>query len=447
MMWSRAVLFSALLWTASSFHHQVACNRRWPAFRATTAEEASVGERISTATSAAELLAVEPLLIHPGEETKVHQHQLVHQRKRQRHATSVLARLVKYVIGVEVNNERGSAVASEAFRRLVVCATAGVGPSGHATPWVDEDTDVASYVECVRALGALAPLPEACLAAARPLFEHFDAALPRTLHLSPAKLSAVEWAGRRLFLSAEYQGISAAHSALKLPFRVLHALAKDVVSLDAIKKEVKFKQDLLTTRDGRTVSERRETCWMADPGIGGLSYSGKIMIPFPFTESIARVRDVIEAETGIYYDCCLINHYADGECACKYHSDPEHGTYWAYDTVVVSIGETRRFNLRAIGGAGEQEPHSFHLYSGDVFYMFRDCQDAFQHAVLKSENAATNNAPRASIVFKMSLPGPGGRRGHGLSKNQPAKPPPAGRPTSAPRKPRSPPGPRATKIK
>ena len=138
---------------------------------------------------------------------------------------------------------------------------------------------------------------------------------------------------------------------------------------------------------------------------------------------------------------------------CKYHSDPDHGRLWAYDTVVVSVGETRRFNLREIiptstmkpsyhtpttvvlhkkgqnnmnndkismkpsnmGNSEEQTPHSFHLYNGDVFYMFGDCQDTFQHCVLKSEGEQ-NNAPRSSIVFKKSLPGVGGRRGHGIVK-------------------------------
>jgi hypothetical protein len=105
---------------------------------------------------------------------------------------------------------------------------------------------------------------------------------------------------------------------------------------------------------------------------------------------------------------------------------------------VVSIGETRRFNLReipqtapvqpaAVKGKGampmgggkpaeaEQEHHSFHLFDGDVFYMTDGCQDTFQHCVMKSEGEA-NNSPRSSIVFKKSLPGPGGRRGHGLVK-------------------------------
>lgn len=123
---------------------------------------------------------------------------------------------------------------------------------------------------------------------------------------------------------------------------------------------------------------------------------------------------------------------------CKFHSDPDHGRLWSHDTVVVSIGETRRFNLREIpqtgpvlsavvkgkgtvttgggkAGEAEQEHHSFHLFDGDVFYMTDDCQDTFQHCVMKSEGEA-NNSPRSSIVFKKSLPGPGGRRGHGLVK-------------------------------
>lgn len=124
---------------------------------------------------------------------------------------------------------------------------------------------------------------------------------------------------------------------------------------------------------------------------------------------------------------------------CKFHSDPDHGRLWSYDTVVVSLGETRRFNLREIppsvsgnvmtkgpqkkeiapskskGAESEQDHHSFHLFDGDVFYMTDDCQDTFQHCVMKSEGTS-NDSPRSSIVFKKSLPGLGGRRGHGVVK-------------------------------
>ena len=67
--------------------------------------------------------------------------------------------------------------------------------------------------------------------------------------------------------------------------------------------------------------------------------------------------------------------------------------------MIVSVGETRRFNLREIQpqqGVGkktspsdnEQEHHSFHLVDGDAFYMMGDCQDTYQHAILKSEGTS-----------------------------------------------------------
>jgi hypothetical protein len=65
------------------------------------------------------------------------------------------------------------------------------------------------------------------------------------------------------------------------------------------------------------------------------------------------------------------------------------------------------------GADADQDHYSFHLFDGDVFYMGNGCQDDFQHCVMKSEGDF-NNAPRSSIVFKKSLPGPGGRRGHGI---------------------------------
>jgi hypothetical protein len=55
------------------------------------------------------------------------------------------------------------------------------------------------------------------------------------------------------------------------------------LTVKSLAAEVPFKVEQLVTRDGTRVDERRETCWMADEGIGGLAYSGKVMAPTPFT--------------------------------------------------------------------------------------------------------------------------------------------------------------------
>ena len=47
--------------------------------------------------------------------------------------------------------------------------------------------------------------------------------------------------------------------------------------------------------------------------------------------------------------------------------------------------------------------------------MFDDCQDSYQHCIMKAEGE-NNTGPRASIVFKKSIPQAGGRRGHGVTR-------------------------------
>ena len=60
------------------------------------------------------------------------------------------------------------------------------------------------------------------------------------------------------------------------------------------------------------------------------------------------------------------------------------GRLWALDTIVVCVGETRRFNFKKIKGVSGQdrtdpnsqseEPHSVRVAHGDCVWMFSDCQ-------------------------------------------------------------------------
>ena len=55
------------------------------------------------------------------------------------------------------------------------------------------------------------------------------------------------------------------------------------------------------------------------------------------------------------FDCALCNLYPAGEdAACKFHSDPEHGSHWHLSTAVVSCGEPRRFAFRRIGAEDDE---------------------------------------------------------------------------------------------
>lgn len=388
------------------------------------APRVSAAEHVAKASNFGEVLETAGLLSLPEDAAfKPHERQLIHQRKRRKTATHALKRLSKWLVGVSNSEERNKVTCTEEFKKITRCAILPLQPendkdeSENKSPKPTKE-DVEFYCDALRALGTLSP-PLSIINIVELSLKAMSEYVAESA--CNASISGTMTALERLNLrdSDDIVPIVEKEKSLKLPFKLLPSLVSGQIKLEDIRSEVTFKQDTFTTLKGDKVLERRLTCWMADQGVGGLAYSGKVMPPVAFTDSVVRVRDHIHDHTGIYYDCALLNLYPDGNCACKYHSDPDHGKIWSRDTVVVSVGETRRFNLRRINEgmqSNEDNPHCFHVTHGDVFYMFDDCQETFQHSVMSSEGE-WNDGPRASIVFKKSLVLPGGRRGHGLSSS------------------------------
>lgn len=375
----------------------------------------SIPQLVNECSNVEEILHVAVNILKcPGEESLHWEQQLVHKRKRQRGSSNAVKRLQKFLVGCSAatTNQREHVIHSDGFLRLLTCACSELEPCN--------DDDLRAYSETVKSAAVLlsssghTPRPQltAVLAdAVSRLDKSYDSKI-----FTSEELDALYWALHRLHLLTHAPSVATAHKELALPFSIYPLMLKGEITIKEVVDQVPFTQSILVTKDKKRVAERRKTCWVADTGVSGLAYSGKIMTPVPFPPCIARVRDLIEERTGIYYDCCLINLYDDGVCACAYHVDPDLGSIFSRDTVVASVGETRRFNLRRIvstPSSAEVEPHVYHVHDGDVFYMTRDCQEAFQHAVLKSEGPQ-NDSPRVSIVFKKTIPYGSGKRGHGI---------------------------------
>ena len=228
-----------------------------------------------------------------------------------------------------------------------------------------------------------------------------------------------------------------------------------------LRQEIPFHVDTIVTRTGAIVTERRATTWVAAPNIGALAYSGKLMSPQPIPQVVHATMRAVERTLGQvaghvhsqepsphsnndydqFFDCALCNHYPDADTACKFHTDPEHGTLWERLTCVVAAGEARRFAFRPIPGKttwdqwtpsrtkqranyGEaandndndnmNEPAVIHLFSGDIVKMWGTCNDDFYHAVYTAEGEVRKDG-RISLVFKRAIDRGGGKRGHGLA--------------------------------
>lgn len=208
--------------------------------------------------------------------------------------------------------------------------------------------------------------------------------------------------------------------------------------LSKLHSEIPFSFDTITTRTGTAVMERRGTAWVAEEGIGALAYSGKLMNPHPLPTVVQSVMRQVESVISVplgdspstsatrpYFDCALCNYYPDGESACKFHADPEHGTHWERLNCVVAVGDARRFAFRPIPGVSTWEswdskvvatdshvPVSFTLYPGDIVSMWGVCNDEFHHAVYPGSGQASLG--RISLVLKRAIPRSNGKRGHSL---------------------------------
>jgi hypothetical protein len=250
-----------------------------------------------------------------------------------------------------------------------------------------------------------------------------------------------------------------------------------VVPVQVLRNAIPFQKDVIITRTGSSVMERRGTAWVADEGIGALAYSGKLMAPKPIPDLVGQVMRRAEESLGLssstssisvpFFDCALCNHYPDGDAACKFHTDPEHGTHWDRLTVVLAAGDDRKFAFKPIGERTQWEEWDHvngvgalhgnnnsndnnnnnnnnmletiacepvaavtHLFAGDMVVLRDTCNDDFYHAVhsgeagsclMNKDKDATittiggGGGERISLVLKRALDRGGGKRGHGLA--------------------------------
>lgn len=210
------------------------------------------------------------------------------------------------------------------------------------------------------------------------------------------------------------KSIHEAYTKLNLPFCILPQCLSMLdnhripISVDRIIRQVDFRtEEIYTTASGESVPERRLTAWQGDPHVAPFSYSGKVMQRNDWSPIVLHIRNQLYNITGQYYDGCLLNLYHSGKSGMRYHSDPDQGTLWDYDTAVVSIGASRRFVFRSISDTNQeqrqQQPHSFVVMDSDVTHMFQNCQTLYQHT-LKNAEDQHETASRISLVFKRTYP-------------------------------------------
>jgi alkylated DNA repair dioxygenase AlkB len=147
----------------------------------------------------------------------------------------------------------------------------------------------------------------------------------------------------------------------------------------------------IATLMGRRVPIPRLTAWH---GAAGYVYSGISMSPTPWNPPLLEIKAVAEACAGHTFNSVLLNLYRDGRDSVSWHADNEPGL--GCDPVIasVSLGATRRFQMKH---RQRDERLSLDLPAGSCLVMAGATQHHWLHQVPKTSRPVGS---RINLTFR-----------------------------------------------
>ena len=147
---------------------------------------------------------------------------------------------------------------------------------------------------------------------------------------------------------------------------------------------------------GKRITTARKVAWYGD---APYYYSGALKQPLPWSDAMLALKTLVQTRTGHTFNSCLVNLYENGSQGVGWHSDDE-AVLGANPLIAsLSLGGTRRFDLRRKGGSRIE--HSLTLGHGSLLVMAGATQHHWQHQVAKTRSPC---APRLNLTFRLVLP-------------------------------------------
>lgn len=203
-----------------------------------------------------------------------------------------------------------------------------------------------------------------------------------------------------LFASDSQQTNSSAET-LCLPDAQLHWFPSfmDVEAANATLQQLRdttpWRQDNIRMH-GRTLPVPRLQAWYGSPA-ARYGYSGILLDPLPLTPLLDNIRSRIEEACRSRFNAVLLNWYRDGQDSVSWHSDdePELGS----DPVIasLSLGVTRRFELRHRQRT-DLGKLTLDLSHGSLLLMDKGVQTHWQHRIPKQPGIT---GTRLNLTFRL----------------------------------------------
>ena len=163
-------------------------------------------------------------------------------------------------------------------------------------------------------------------------------------------------------------------------------------AFNQIRNESDWEQPEITIF-GNTVLEPRLSTWHNELG-EGYKYSGVMRRAQPFSEMLSEIRDRCAEITNTPFNSALVNFYRNGQDGVGWHSDNEACNGPEPTIASVSLGATRRFDLRH---RKTGETIKIQLRSGSLLVMAGKSQQCWVHQVAKTKRI---HEPRINLTFR-----------------------------------------------
>lgn len=149
---------------------------------------------------------------------------------------------------------------------------------------------------------------------------------------------------------------------------------------------------------GRTYPQPRLVAWYGDPGLR-YTYSRITLEAMPWTDTLARLRDRVEALSGASFNGVLLNYYRDHRDSMGFHSDdePELGTEPVIASLSLGAERTIVFRHRHRKDLPDAR---IALPSGSLLIMRGRTQRNWKHGIRKSTRPC---GPRLNLTFRRIL--------------------------------------------
>ena len=146
---------------------------------------------------------------------------------------------------------------------------------------------------------------------------------------------------------------------------------------------------------GKTFKQPRLISYMASESGLKYKYSGLKLEPKQFTQTVKKIKELVEKETGETFNSCLLNLYRDGKDSVSWHSDDEK-EYGKEPTIAsFSLGAERDFMLKE--KKNNDNKVKIKLENGSLLVMSGRTQEEWLHQIPKRTRVETG---RINITFR-----------------------------------------------